>query len=272
MIDIMNNLGIDEYTIISIDKIKDETKQSYNSNVIRNILTTEPKSVICIFFPYLSDEHSLDSNISVYAQGRDYHIWAKEKLTQAVIEFKKQYKECNFAIQVDNGPIDERFFALKSGLGLRGLNSLIINPKYGSYGFVGIIVTDLMFAEKSIQMGDCSLCKACISACPGSAIKGDFTIDISKCASYLSQKKSELSKEEEVILKKSKKIFGCDICQNICLHNIKAKKTVSDETLIIELKLSDIENLSNREFKDKYGDRAFAWRGKNVLIRNLYIV
>lgn len=292
MNDIMNSFGIDQFTVINIDRIKGEINHFYNylenrklsgmqidleeKNTLKridvNLLMSSAKSVICVFFPYLSEKHQLNTNLSVSAQGEDYHIWGKEKLKNIANMLKKQNLDSNYLIQVDNGPVNERFFALKSGLGLRGLNNMVINPKYGSYGFIGIIITDCLFEEKSIIAGNCSMCKACINACPGNAINENFTLDIKKCASYISQKKLDLNEYEELILKKSKKIYGCDICQNVCIDNKYAKKISLDENLITQLKISDINNISNKEFKKIYGDRAFAWRGKNILLRNLDIV
>ena len=126
---------------------------------------------------------------------------------------------------------------------------------------------DSKITEKKI----CDRCMKCQNSCPGNAINGDFTIDSQKCASYITQKKGELSDYEIRIMKKSAKIFGCDICQNVCHFNNNVKKICATYDIINNIEKEDLQ-ISNKEFKSKYADRAFSFRGKSVLSRNIDLI
>jgi hypothetical protein len=228
------------------------------------------KSVVTFLFPYMTPYHK-DGNLSYYCMGLDYHIGVKDYLSKIKEYIAQCHKDASFYIQSDIGDLAEKFFAYNSGLGILGLNSLIISPLYGSYVNIGVIVSNLEIKSKTAEKKTCDMCMKCQKACPGNAINGDFTIDSQNCASYISQKKGELSKDEVNILKKSAKIFGCDICQKVCHFNNNVKKISSTYDIINIIEKEDLQ-ISNKEFKSKYGDRAFSFRGKNVLSRNLDLI
>ena len=185
-----------------------------------------------------------------------------------------------FYQQMDNGPLNERFFAYISGLGSKGINSMIINEKYGSYGFIGLIITDMEMDPYITEIKDCSKCMVCKEKCPGKAISGDFNMDSKLCASYLSQTKKELTDNERKILKSSGNIFGCDICQKCCpdnadktlLHSNDFTNSNFNKKIISNLEYEDLQNISNKDFKKYFGEKAFSWRGKKILLRNLDII
>lgn len=228
------------------------------------------KTAIVCLFPYFTGESA--GNLSLYARSRDYHIVIKEKLRVLSSFIKTLSPDASFDIFADIGPLVDRKLAYRAGLGFYGKNSMLINPDFGSYFFIGYILTDILLESDSPLGTNCLSCNKCILACPGGALKEKF--DISKCASHISQKKGALTKEEENILKKSKSVFGCDICQRVCPHNNISKTAMKEfsEDLIFSVTLEDIEALSNRAFMRKYKDRAFSWRGREVLVRNLHIL
>lgn len=235
----------------------------------------EPSSMMVIFIPYMTAgkyEKSIGSNLSVHACSKDYH-----KISGMIIEKIRQdiasnNADADFFVQCDTGPFNERFFALESGLGKKGINSSVINEKYGSYGFLGLIITDIDLGENKTPKMDCIGCGKCIDACPSEAITVDG-IDFNRCISYLTQKKT-LDIKEELLLSRQEKVYGCDVCQGVCPEN-KNKKYSNIEDfnldLLYNIDLETILNMSNREFKRKYGDRNFTWKGKNVILRNLLI-
>lgn len=225
------------------------------------------KTCVCCLFPYYFEDEE-KGNISIYARGKDYHIVAKEILEKIISPYTD-----DFEILVDIGPADNIHVAKKSGLGIIGKNGLLINGRLGSYFFIGYALINVPLESDAPLTSSCLSCNLCITSCPGGALSENSFL-AEKCASHISQKKGELNEEEIRILKKSNLIFGCDICQRVCPMN-KGKGACLDELKkdrICTLRKEDLSGLSNREFNEKYRDRAFSWRGKNVLLRNLEIL
>ncbi|MBE7034327.1 MAG: DUF1730 domain-containing protein [Ruminococcaceae bacterium] len=227
------------------------------------------KSAIVCLFPYFSGY--AEGNLSLYARSRDYHKVIREKLSPVCdfIHSLDSTAECE--IFADIGPEVDRKLAYKAGLGFYGKNGMLINDDFGSFFFIGYILCSLdLDADKPLNE-TCIGCNKCIENCPGGALGEKFQLE--KCASHISQKKGDLTESEIAILKKSGLIFGCDMCQKVCPHNNITPKPMKEftEDIVNSLSLEDIENLSNREFMKKYGNRAFSWRGKGVLERNIKI-
>ena len=219
------------------------------------------KSAVMFLMPYYTGKHE-NRNVSLYAVGLDYHLYIKE--LSAKFGGDDGYFYRFFA---DTSPINERDAALKAGLGFKGRNGLVINEKYGSYVFIGTILTDAVFdddeyavtGEKKTCMG-CGLCKKNCAFLRGEC---DF------CLSELNQRKNVTDAELEIIL--SKKIrWGCDTCQQVCPHNKDVKITPIEffhKDLLEKVDADMIENMS----KDEFSKRAYAWRGKKTLLRNLIV-
>ena len=227
----------------------------------------DAKSVVVCLFSYHNG--GAGSNLSLYARGEDYHIVAERKLKElcGILE-GEGYKAKAYC---DTGALCDRHLAYLAGLGFIGKNRCLINSDYGSYTFIGYILTDAELEESKPLDLSCMNCGECIRACPGGALT-ESGLDSSKCVSYITQKKGTLSEEEEQILRKSGSVWGCDICQTVCPHNKAAKLTDIEEfrtNLIESLDLNMAD--SNREFKKKYQSRAFSWRGYEVIKRNLKI-
>lgn len=228
------------------------------------------KSIIVCLFPYYRgfDEYG---NISNYTYSLDYHIIVKKKLNMIGEHLSKLIDKFEYIAHVDTGPLPDRYLASLAGLGVYGINSHLINEKYGSYVFIGYILCNYPFEADKPLNRTCMRCGNCVKACPGRAILGDFNINPNRCKSYLTQKKEDLGEEEISIISKSKLVFGCDICQRVCPHNKNIKETSMkefSENLITRINYEEIKGLSNKEFKRKYGNRAFSWRGKNIILRN----
>lgn len=234
-----------------------------------------PENIVIAFFPYMTAEkieRYVDSNLSTHAQSIDYHIVCKKLLEGMKDEYAQKNPASNFYIQSDNGLFNERFFAIKSGLCMEGENGMAIHSDYGSFGFLGMIATDLSVEEYTTPEKKCRGCNLCRLHCPSNAIQDCF-VDSSKCLSYLSQKKN-LTQEEEYLLQKSCKAFGCDLCQMVCPENKNIKYTEIEDfqiNLMYNIKLEEVKEYSNKEFKVVYRDRNFSWRGKAILVRNLVL-
>lgn len=209
------------------------------------------------------------TSLSRYVWGKDYHAVMREYLSPVCVFLNE--KGFRTEILCDNHNLNERYLAYKAGLGFFGRNGFLINDTYGTYTFIGIIATDAQIEPDKPLGKHCMECGRCEKNCPGNAISAGGICG-EKCVSYLTQKKDALTRDEENAVKKSGYIWGCDICQEVCPHNKYAKLTniySFSRDLIKELDIP--EDISNRKFKRKYSDRAFVWRGKQPILRNINI-
>lgn len=232
------------------------------------------QSVVIVFMPYMTKNKLLSyssSNLSVHAQSLDYHVICKILLQKLVTTL--DLENSNNYLQVDQGLFNERFFAIHTGLCMKSINQLAIHPRYGSYGFLGIIATDKKLVEIVDETKNCSKCMACQKACPANAIR-ETEMKRNQCISYLTQKK-ELKNSDQKIIKRGTKAYGCDVCQIVCPENNNIKMSEIEDfnlDLMYNIDLRDIDSISNRQFKRQFGNRNFAWRGREVLLRNIRLI
>lgn len=226
-----------------------------------------PKSIFVIGMSYIWDyEKNTDFPVSNHSMGIDYHKVLKERLEQLEKELSKTYTFNSYK-QVDSGDLYEKELARLAGFGYLGKNSLLINEKYGSYIFLGILVTDIKLENYSEEyVGSCKDCNICEISCPSGSILGDYRIDSSICHSYLTQSKIETDETKNI-----KYSYGCDICQEVCPKNkgILKNKNKEFKPLITGFEKEKIENMSNKGFKRTYKDFSFSWVGKKVILRNI---
>lgn len=226
-----------------------------------SLIKPSHKSVIVFLYPYLTD---VPHNISLYSVVPDYHTVVKDHLENMIILLKDKYPENEFIAFCDDSPIYEVDAAVRSGLGVLGKNNLLITKEYGSYVFIGCIVTDLVL-EDVAEVTHCIDCKACYKNCPGGALRDEFNINL--CASHISQKKGELTDTEINAIKSSGLIWGCDICQTVCPLNATAKKTT-----IKEFTEDIIPIVTSKTATELCKTRAFGWRGDKVILRNIKLM
>lgn len=240
----------------------------------------EANSIIVVGFPYFyanfngnDSKDSLFGKLSRSSWGMDYHLVIKKYLQKLVDELS-QYEKFDYSIITDTSPLVDREIAYKAGIGYYGKNTSIINQTYGSFIFIGYILTDLYLDKYNSPIeSQCGDCDICMRSCPGKAIEEPYKLNPKKCISYLTQTKKYLDEEESK--KMGINIYGCDICQMVCPKNINTKESTFDEFKpyktngVVDIK--EILIMSNEEFKNKYGDMAGSWRGKNVLVRNAII-
>ena len=222
------------------------------------------KTVISILFPYyLGEEYYKSSNVSRYAVSEDYHLITGRIINEIKEKLSEAFPENAFEAFVDNSPLPEVRCAVNAGLGVMGVNNLFISPRYGSWVFLGEIVTDRFFPVSQAKPSLCVGCMECMSSCPVGAITGKEIIK-EKCLSFLSQKKGELDEETTRLIEETGCAWGCDICQKVCPYNKNAEITpireFFDTAVPVVTKDTEIEN------------RAFSWRGKAVIERNLEII
>ena len=225
----------------------------------KRIMPEGVKNAVMFLIPYYTGEHK-ERNVSLYAVSRDYHLFVKE----LSVKFT-QDKEHFYYFFADTSPINERDAAIKSGLGFKGQNGLVINEKYGSFMFIGTILTNAVFDEdeyvKFTEKKICMSCGLCKKSC--AFLRGESEY----CLSELNQRKNVTDKELEII-RSNKILWGCDICQEVCPHNKNVSITPIEffhGDLLAKLDLEMIENMP----KNVFSQRAFSWRGKKTISRNL---
>lgn len=228
------------------------------------------QSIIVCLFPYLVSAEA-EGNIAKYTYALDYHQVIRNKLEKIGAFLTTKIPGFSYQSFADTGPLVDRYLAYLAGLGFYGLNNHIITDQYGSYVVIGYMLTNHLFKRDEPLQGTCMRCGRCQRACPGQAILDDFVIDPRRCRSYLTQKKGELTVDEIEIIKKNKLVFGCDVCQDVCPHNQgKALTNITEfqEDVMPRLEYEELVDMSNKEFMRRYGNRAFSWRGRKLIMRN----
>jgi epoxyqueuosine reductase len=210
----------------------DYMARNINKRLDPRELYENAKTIIVVLQNYFPAETQTDKTspvLSKYAYGTDYHFVLKDKL-KALLEFIQiKIQPCNGRPFVDSAPVLERAWAKRAGLGWIGKNSNLISVEHGSFFFIGelILDIDLPFDEPKLVRDHCGNCTKCIDACPTKAIVANRVVDARRCISYQT---IELKGELDKTLKGQfeNRVFGCDICQDVCPWNLKSKP--HDET------------------------------------------
>jgi len=180
------------------------------------------KSVVSLAYNYFPSETQSAADapkLARYAYGQDYHFVIKQKLRDLVATLEEQIGAIEGRVFVDSAPVLERDWAKRSGIGWVGKNTLLINPKKGSYFFLAELIIDVEFIYGNPIKDYCGTCTRCIDACPTDAISPEgYILDGSKCISYLT---IELREAIPDAFKDQMEnwMFGCDICQEVCPWN-----------------------------------------------------
>ena len=227
-----------------------------------------PRAVILFLVPYYAGE---TENLSRYAASEDYHLYMRGLIDRMTTKLYNLYPEHQFHGFADHSPIDERAAAVRAGLGVLGRNGLLLNPTYGSYVFLGEIFTDLTaeslgFKEEA-PLRACEDCGACRRACPTGILRGEGD----DCLSAITQKKGSLDGREIALMRKTNTVWGCDLCQTACPYNRNARTTpiaFFHENRTPHLTLELLDAMDDASFSR----RAYAWRGRETMRRNLLLL
>ncbi len=289
-----NSIGFDLVGFAKADKLSDEVKcldewlkQGYQGGMKymeRNIekrkdvslILQDVRSVISLAVNYYTNhEYTNKKNcgkVSRYAWGKDYHLIIWEMLENLESELMKIDNEFKCKSYIDTGPVMDKAWAVKSGIGWMGKHSNIINREIGSWIFIANIFTNYEF-DYSLQIPDfCGSCTACIDACPTDAIVLDYVVDSNKCISYLTiENKGEIS--QSFSDKFEGWLFGCDICQDVCPWNIKFSQPAKIKEFNpinnnAEINLKDVAEMKNDEFKSRFAKRPISRTKLKGLKRN----
>ncbi|WP_454387580.1 tRNA epoxyqueuosine(34) reductase QueG [Streptococcus sp. Marseille-Q8145] len=203
--------------------------------------------------------------------GLDYHYVLQDKLDRLAKGIEELTANFEYKGMVDTGALVDTAVARRAGIGFIGKNGLVISKEFGSYMFLGELITNLdIEPDQPVDYG-CGDCNRCVTACPTSCLIGDGTMNAKRCLSFQTQDKGIMDLEFRKKIKTV--IYGCDICQICCPYNKGLDNPLATE---IDPELAHPEllpflELSNGQFKEKFGHIAGSWRGKNILQRNAII-
>ncbi len=240
------------------------------------LLVEGARTVISLLYNYYSDKVQEDPEapiLSKYAYGKDYHSVMKDKMHLLFDFIKGVHSEAEGRVFVDSAPVLDRAWAKQAGLGWIGRNSMLISRSAGSFVFIGEIILNLELEYTQIPESDfCGSCNRCIEACPTQAILDTRSIDSVRCISYQTiENKGEISAEIEGQL--SGRVFGCDICQDVCPWNRKAENhqepAFNPVPELMEMSRESWQNLSREEYKRLFHESPVERAGYKKIKSNL---
>lgn len=224
------------------------------------VILPDAKSIISLGLiyntPFTHSGKNDQGKISRYAWGKDYHLIIWDMLDELETELKEIDPQFNSISYVDTGPVMDKVWAVKAGLGWMGKHTNVINRDLGSWFFIANIICNYEFDYSEKLPDFCGDCTACIDACPTDAIVQPYLVDSNKCISYQTiENKNEIPSELKG--KFENWLFGCDICQEVCPWNKKFSVTTLLKEFYPkhpELTFSEVMELDENTFKQKFAD------------------
>jgi epoxyqueuosine reductase len=255
--------------------------QNINERTTPTALMPEAKSIISIAVAYPSQlKNAPKSEPGAYrgilarsAWGEDYHIALKRRLVKLEQWLIARVEGVMVQSMVDTGALVDRAVAERAGIGFVGHNCAVITEEFGSWVYLGEMLTNIPFTPDEPIADSCGDCRICIDACPTQALVGFGQLDAQKCVSYLTQTKGVLA--DAYKKKIGNRLYGCDTCQIVCPKNRKKQVSHHPELLatpeLAKPLLKPLLTMSNKQFKATFGSTAAAWRGKTPMQRNAII-
>jgi len=287
--------GFLECSIMPVSELKEDKARLNNwlkegmhgemSYMARNIdkrlnpalLVEGAKTIIVVLQNYYPEKTQSCANapvLSKYAYGTDYHFVLKDKLRELLAFIHKEIMPCNGRALVDSAPVLERAWARRAGLGWVGKNSNLISVGHGSFFFIGELIVDveLPYDHPEEVADHCGTCTRCIDACPTNAIVPGRMVDSRKCISCQTiEAKGPM--DPSLKGKFENRVFGCDICQDVCPWNRKTQPhrepAFEPNPKVLSLKKEDWYRLTAPEFNKLFRHSAVRRIGFKRLKRNL---
>ncbi|MCM8756906.1 MAG: tRNA epoxyqueuosine(34) reductase QueG [Candidatus Omnitrophica bacterium] len=213
----------------------------------------EVKTIVSLSLPW-GKPGILPGFIAGYAWLKDYHAVIRERIKSLGQELKDTFPEVRFRYCVDTGPVLEKYWAVESGLGWMGKNTLLITPGYGSWVMLATLMLNIALSPDRRLKSRCGDCTRCLEACPTGALKGPYILDANRCIAYLTvEYQSSFSPKEEVLLNGS--VFGCDRCQVVCPYNQNGAPEVTTDSEVEQITaglLKKFSTLDRKEFNQLF--------------------
>ena len=236
-------------------------------------------AVACLYNtdrPYSTEVADPDTAlIARYAWGDDYHLVMEERLELLLAWMRDASPEpFDARIGVDTGPVQERAYAARAGIGWIGKNTCVIHPDIGSWLLLGVMATSLPLTADAPMFDQCGTCRLCIDACPTGAIVEPHVLDARRCLSYLSiEVKGSIPVGQRPDL--GRHVFGCDICQDVCPYNAAAPRTATaawqPRPAFDRRPLAELWALPDRDLDAALTGTALVRRGVAGVRRNLAV-
>lgn len=241
------------------------------------LLVENTKTILVVLQNYFPNETQQNKDapvLSKYAYGTDYHFILKDKLKKLLQFIQEEIQPCQGRPFVDSAPVLERAWAQKTGLGWIGKNSNLISAEHGSFFFIGELFIDieLPYNEPKLIRDHCGSCTKCIDACPTKAIVAERVVDARKCISYQTiELRGDL--DETLEGQFDNRIFGCDICQDVCPWNLKSvphkEPKFEPHPRLLQLNKEDWYSMEKPLFNELFKNSAVKRTGFKGFKRNL---
>jgi epoxyqueuosine reductase len=224
-------------------------------------LWPEVRSLICLALNYYTpQQHSQDQNhgkISRYAWGRDYHRVLSKKLKALSQWLESQGEQIQTRYYVDTGPVQDKVWAQRAGIGWIAKNGNLITRNYGSWVFLAEILTNLPLEPDRPHSAHCGTCSRCLSACPTQAIVSPYVVDANRCIAYHTIENRAVTLPTEIAKNLQGWVAGCDICQDVCPWNQRFAQVTDVEDFQPRLenlspKLEELANLTIEEWDRRF--------------------
>jgi len=243
-------------------------------------LLEDAKTMIVLGMNYGPQDDSLaglndreTGNISIYARSRDYHLVVKKRL-KAFARWLCEAHPCEARVYVDTAPLMEKPLAAQTLVGWQGKHTNLVSRDYGSWLFLGEVLTTLDLAPDGAQDDHCGTCRDCLDVCPTQAFPAAYRIDARRCISYLTiEHKGPIAREFRAAM--GNRIFGCDDCLAVCPWN-KYAQTAHEAALLSRdaltaPKLSALAALDDEAFRNLFAGTPVKRLGRTRFLRNVLI-
>jgi len=235
-------------------------------------------SVVCVamnYFVPLEASPTAQGRIARYALGDDYHEVFKPRLHALADWLKAQAPDAQTRCAVDTAPVMEKELAARAGVGWMGKNTCIINPRIGSWLFLGEVLTTLALTPDEAAEDRCGTCTRCIEACPTGAITAPYQLDARKCISYLTiEHRGEI--QPDLQNKMGDWLYGCDVCQDVCPWNGKAipslERAFAPRFPTGTVNLAEVTNWTDEDYRRTLRNSAMKRVKLPVLMRNASLI
>ncbi len=247
-------------------------------------LLPNARSAVCVALNYYQpverEQRDMDGSdgrgrFSVYVHGEDYHAVMERMLAELARRIRLAFPDAATLACCDTKPISDRAMALRSGIAWLGKNTNVISPEFGSWIFLGEILTSLELQTDPPLTTLCGNCTRCMDACPTDALDTPFVLDARRCISYLTiEKRGEI--DPQLASNIGIDVYGCDTCQSVCPFNDVATQSLvfhrEDRSPLIDMTIDELASISDDEFREKTRASAIRRAKAEGMRRNANVV